>query len=282
MSLSNQQPYGFLPFVTQAGAEVTYLAQFAEKGGSPIRAYKALSFDLLALQPGLTVLDVGCGLGDDLAILAGQVGPRGQVFGLERNPDLAQLARERLAALTNVQVWVGDAEQMPFADAQFDRARADRVLQHTPAPARVLAEMHRVLRPGGILTAIEPDWKTLALYPASPAGADRDEILIQVLEYYQRHLAHALIGRQLQALLAQQGTAAWAAWQVQAIALTLTTWAPVDAVLQLTTAAQALAQERPHLAREIEMWLQAVNAADARGEFLATMPLFFASARKVS
>jgi SAM-dependent methyltransferase len=57
----------------------------------------------------------------------------------------------------------GDAESLPFADAAFDVTRAERLLVYVPDPKRVLEEMRRVTRPGGVVTAIEPDFGTNAI-----------------------------------------------------------------------------------------------------------------------
>jgi ubiquinone/menaquinone biosynthesis C-methylase UbiE len=56
---------------------------------------------------------------------------------------------------------VADAAHLPFGDASFDACRIDRVLQHIADPARALAKMIRVLRPGGVLVAFDSDWETL-------------------------------------------------------------------------------------------------------------------------
>jgi len=144
----------------------------------------------------------------------------------------------------------------------------------------VLAEIHRVLRRGGIMTLIEPDWKAIALYPGSPCGGDDDHTLSALLRYYQRKLPHALIGRQLPMLLRRQGEHVWAEANVRALAFTLSSWRLVDAVLQLSNTARALAADEPGRADEIEAWIETLSRADASKEFSATVPLFFAFARK--
>jgi ubiquinone/menaquinone biosynthesis C-methylase UbiE len=101
---------------------------------------------------GLDVLDVGCGQGIDLAGYA-RCGAR--ATGVDLTPRHVELARAHLAALglegTVVQ---GDAEALPFADASFDRVSSNGVLHHTPDMDRALAEIARVLRPGGRATVI--------------------------------------------------------------------------------------------------------------------------------
>jgi ubiquinone/menaquinone biosynthesis C-methylase UbiE len=53
----------------------------------------------------------------------------------------------------NVELHVGDAHDLPLADASVDRAKVDRVLQHVEDPASAIAEVRRVLRPGGVFDA---------------------------------------------------------------------------------------------------------------------------------
>lgn len=101
---------------------------------------------------GLDVLDVGCGQGIDLMNYA-RNGAR--ATGVDLTPRHVELARAHLAALglegTVVQ---GDAETLPFPDASFDRVSSNGVLHHTPGMDQALAEIARVLRPGGRATVI--------------------------------------------------------------------------------------------------------------------------------
>ena len=162
-------------------------------------SYKALSYDLLDLQPGQTVTDIGCGIGDDARALAGRVAPGGEVIGLDSSEAMIEKA---IAAGTapGVRFAVADAAALPLADGSCDAVRADRMLQHVEDPLRVLLEMRRVLKPGGRLVVIEPDWKTMALYPGSGAGGDDDRAARAIFEWHVAHTRHPLIGRQLRAL----------------------------------------------------------------------------------
>ena len=101
---------------------------------------------------GLEVLDLGCGQGIDLCeyALAGA-----RVTGVDLTPRHVELARRHLAELgLQGTVVEGDAEQLPFPDSAFDRVSSNGVLHHTPDMPQALAEMFRVLRPGGGATII--------------------------------------------------------------------------------------------------------------------------------
>src|SRR5215472_16280599 len=122
-------------------------------------------FVLEHLRPGMRLLDCGCGPGSITAGLAEAVAP-GHVVGLDRGLGQVGGARTRAPAATFA---VGDACHLPFADGSFDAVFAHAVLWHVPAPARALAEFHRVLRPGGLVAVRDTDYLTWALEPATPA-----------------------------------------------------------------------------------------------------------------
>jgi ubiquinone/menaquinone biosynthesis C-methylase UbiE len=275
-----QEERRFLPFVTSGQDEATYLRQVVEQGGEAATNYKKLSYELLQLKPGMQVLDVGCGIGVDLPALAEGVGADGLVVGLDHDQSRLRTAKEANAGRSNVRLVMAEAQELPFPNRSFDGVRADRVLQYIPESAQTLTEMVRVLRPGGVLTLIEPDWRSIALFPASPAGGDDDQTWSAVVQLCQRRLPHALIGRQLAALLQQQGEGVWDEVRTRVIAYTFSSWQVTNVLLQVSQLAQALIEEEPGRAEEVNAWLLAMEKAALRGEFLAGVPLFFAYARK--
>lgn len=130
-------------------AEFTRQAQtFAESEvlGAPEQIQPVL--DAAALEPADRVLDVGCGTGFMLLAAAGHAA---QVVGVDVAPAMLAEARRRVdqAGLTNVTLREGNAEALPFADERFDVVLTRLTLHHMANPARVLSEMHRVLRTGG-------------------------------------------------------------------------------------------------------------------------------------
>ncbi|MFI7102262.1 methyltransferase domain-containing protein [Streptomyces sp. NPDC050161] len=127
------------------------------------RAYKQQLLDLLDVGAGQTALDVGCGPGTDLGALAERVGRDGTVIGVDRDRAMLAEARRRTTGLPAVEVREGDAHALPVEPGSVDRARIDRVLMHVADPAAVLAQLHRVTRPGALLALAEPDWDTLVV-----------------------------------------------------------------------------------------------------------------------
>ena len=100
-------------------------------------------------EPGMELLDVACGAGN-ATIPAARDGAR--VTGLDFSPDLLAVARERAAdAMVEVDWVEGDAQELPFDDARFDRVISTFGHMFAPDHRRTAAEMRRVCRPGGVI-----------------------------------------------------------------------------------------------------------------------------------
>ena len=102
------------------------------------------------VQPGGRALDVACGTGVVTRILAARVGPAGTVVGLDINPGMLAVARVA-APLPNIEWIEGSAISMTLPDATFDNVLCEQGLQFFPDKPAALAEMRRVLKPGGRL-----------------------------------------------------------------------------------------------------------------------------------
>ena len=105
------------------------------------------------LETGATVLDMGCGAGTDLLLAASQVGTTGRAIGVDMTEAMVARAREgaRTAGLTNVDVRIGDATALPADEASIDVLISNGVFNLVPDKDRALAEMFRVIKPGGRL-----------------------------------------------------------------------------------------------------------------------------------
>jgi len=111
-----------------------------------------------ALQPGETVLDVGCGAGIDTILAARAVGPTGRAIGLDLLEEMCERARGH-ARDAGVAEWTefvrGEMEDIPLPDASVDVVISNGVINLSPRKSRVLAEIRRVLRPGGRLSVAD-------------------------------------------------------------------------------------------------------------------------------
>jgi SAM-dependent methyltransferase len=128
-------------------------------------------FALRDLQPGERVVDVGCGAGFDTFLAADQVGPNGQVIGVDMTPEMLAKARRNVdeLGLHHVEIREGLAEHLPVADGWADVVIANGVINLCADKASVFAEIHRVLRPGGRL-----QFADIANGNPVPAAAMRD------------------------------------------------------------------------------------------------------------
>jgi ubiquinone/menaquinone biosynthesis C-methylase UbiE len=103
------------------------------------------------IEPGDTVLDLGCGSGIDSILAARRTGPSGRVFALDFLPEMLErtASAAEQAGLGNVEPLEGEMEAIPLADDSVDVVISNGVINLSPRKARVLAECARVLRPGG-------------------------------------------------------------------------------------------------------------------------------------
>lgn len=110
-------------------------------------------FALGAPRPGETVLDLGCGAGVDSALAARRVGPTGRVLGVDVTVEMVEKARTNAAAVgvANVAFHHGEADRLPAADGSVDLVISNGVFNLCLDKPKVLAEVYRVLKPGGRL-----------------------------------------------------------------------------------------------------------------------------------
>ncbi len=141
------------------------------------RAWKAYAVAVTDVRPGDKVLDIAGGTGDLARAFARQVGDQGLVLLTDINESMLRTGRDRLLDEgLPLPTAVCDAEKLPFADRQFDRVSVAFGLRNMTHKDLALAEMCRVLRPGGRLVVLEfsqvaeplrkpYDWYSMNLLP---------------------------------------------------------------------------------------------------------------------
>ena len=226
-------------------------------------AYKRRVRELLRARRGGRFLDVGAGAGDSALALTAESGAR--AVGADRSLTMAGAMRKGGLAY----VTVVDAHRLPFQDACFDGAWADRVLQHVEDPDRVVDEMTRVVRPGGRIVLADPDYAT------------------QVLDIEDRNLAARVLRFRAEAAL-RNGTLAHrhpgmlavrALRDVEVEARTLLVRDPtaVDDVMGLRTWAHTAAA-RGHLEQsEADRYVAQFDEAVRTGRFTYAVTFFLTS-----
>jgi len=180
-----------------------FFTQFMDTSHSLSTAgrYKQTMIEELALKIGATILDVGCGTGEDTLELAQAVGPNGRVVGIDSSETMLKVARARAAAdgQLPIEYMLADATHLPFADASFDGCRASRVLGHVHEPELALAEMVRVTRPGARIVVADGDIDlTVVEIP------DRT-LARKIIHAACDQMQHGWIGRQMPRFFQQAG-----------------------------------------------------------------------------
>ena len=120
------------------------------------RIWKAFTISRAAIRPGMRVLDIAGGTGDLARAFAKQAGPQGEVWLTDINDSMLRVGRDRLMDDGLIlPTAVCDAERLPFPDNYFDRVSVAFGLRNMTHKDRALAEMTRVLKPGGKLLVLE-------------------------------------------------------------------------------------------------------------------------------
>ena len=170
--------------------------------GTPdVVAQRARFVQLLAPKPGERILDVGMGPGFFTYDLLPIVGERGLVAGVDSSEVMVELAKGRCAGRGPSDFRLAGATQLPFPDASFDAVTAAQVYEYVPDMEKALAEVRRVLRPGGRVFILDTDWDSVVWNTAEPARMRR------VLDAWDDHLHDPHLPAKLGALLGDAGFA---------------------------------------------------------------------------
>jgi SAM-dependent methyltransferase len=166
-----------------------------------IRSLKPVMLERLALGPGMRLLELGCGAGDDARASARHLRGDGSVVGIDATATLvAEATRRSLDSHLPVEFRVGDALALDLPDDSFDRCRIERLLMHVDGdPARAVAEAARVLRPGGRAVVFDFDWDAFVI-----DGADR-ELTRRIVRSFSDGIRNGWVGRALPRLVGEAG-----------------------------------------------------------------------------
>jgi len=157
---------------------------------------RELALAALDAQPADAVVDIGCGPGFYVAALAEQAA---SVTGIDPSAAMLAMAARKTEGHSNVTLREGEASALPFGEASLDRALSVQVFEYIADIPAALAEIHRVLRPGGRVVLWDIDWTTLSWH------ADDAERMARMTQGWDRHLVHPALPRTLAAALRAAG-----------------------------------------------------------------------------
>ena len=192
------EPYPYLLGYSQAEQE--RLARQALE----LAAESGWLLDQVGLRDGSRAVEIGCGPRGCLDLLSERVGAAGKVVGVERSAEEAQRAQRFVSEsqLRNVEVLHVDARRTGLPEAAFDLATARLVLVNVPDPRQLVAEMVRLIRPGGIVALHEADSTTQLCDPPLAAWTR----LLQLLNTFaEMNGIDRSIGRKVPRMLREAG-----------------------------------------------------------------------------
>lgn len=161
--------------------------------------------DRAGVTAGASAVDVGCGVLGIVDLLCAKVGPQGRVVGVDREPRMLDAARQ-VAAQRGLptEFVLGDATDLVLPSDSFDFVHERTVLLNVADPARVVAEMIRIARPGGVIALQEPD---SSAWVCDPPHSAWDVLRAELLDAYRRNGKDFDMGRRIARLLRDGGLA---------------------------------------------------------------------------
>lgn len=125
-----------------------------------LQAWQTKIVEVMSPEPDLQILDVGCGTGFAVRQLS-QALREGKVSGLDISQAMLAKAKTNTANCDNVELLLGDAENLPYENEQFDRLMCANCFHYFPNLLRVTQEFYRVLKPGGTVYILD-SWRDIS------------------------------------------------------------------------------------------------------------------------
>ncbi len=177
---------GFLGFDEKEARRVEALYQTPD-----VVEQRERVLDALALRAGEHVVDLGCGPGLLALQMAERVGSGGAIQCIDASESMVAMARRRCGGAKWVEARVGDVAALPYSQHTFDAGVCTQVYEYVSDIDRALAELYRVLKPGGRAVIVHTDWESSVWHSSDPARMRR------MIEAWDRHCPHPHLPRTL-------------------------------------------------------------------------------------
>ncbi|GCE21570.1 methyltransferase domain-containing protein [Dictyobacter kobayashii] len=200
------------------------------------------------------------------------VGPGGHVTGLDFSQRMVEVARRRTPDFSlPLRFMQGDLHELSFADNTFDRCYAEKTFQHLSNPRRALAELIRVMKPGGLLVIAEADHETQVLDSPYP------DVTRRFLRFRNAGMKQPDIAHRLYALCKDLGVTDI---HIEPLTCVTTDYKNIEARAHFVEGMELACQHAVVTPEEAELWITAFNEAVRSERFFHAVTWFLTRIRK--
>ncbi len=233
---------------------------------------RARTFEVINPQSGEQIVDIGCGPGLLVHELAGAVGDKGRIVGADSSAPMIELAEKRCSQFSNVAFVECDATDLDVDDASADVVTCIQVLLYIGDVEKALAEMHRILKPGGRAIIMETDWRSAVLN-------SNDEVLTEkIIEAWDKAVPSPRLPARLDPLLRRAG---FTSVQAEAFPLLSTDCTPDGySMTMMRQCAEAACEQGIITYSESQDWLEALARLGPENAYFFCVNRFLFSAVK--
>lgn len=233
------------------------------------KAFRDFVFEQVSPRNDESVLSVGCGPGFETAALARYVGEEGEITGIDINEEVLTAARDRCGDLPQMSFEQGDILDLPVADESYDLAIAKQVLYAVSDIEAALAELFRVIAPGGRVAVTAGDRRTHVKHTPTEWMQRADEV-------YRAEIDHSQLGTRLIGQLPEAG------FTVEDVTPHAKVKTEIDDQIEQGISVQRglLEASEAFDGEAIEAWEQDMRKLNETGQFLSCSTSFLYVARK--
>ena len=254
------------------GAYDTSRIEYLDKIRNLFGEYKTNSYKFLGVAKEHSILDVGCGNGDDIAFINSMLGGGPKLFGIDSDTNAILEASHRYKENTpNAIFQVGQVYELPFPNNFFHRVFSERLFQHLDDPHLALSEMLRVTRPNGIVAVLDLDWETLVI------NSDAVDISRKILTHKLERLTNGRMGRCLSSIFTDVDASDIS---IMPHAICVDNWNIGDFVFALRDDAEYAMKNDIIDTEEAECWIHDLKTKSAKGKFFASVTGFAVRGKK--